>query len=122
MDHSDKKEELQEPSTNPSNPKGWSKEWSSNTPITSRPLITFNKKYSNSRVPPPVAPAVAPMVAPIIPADNNKPELKRYYYPRTFSADKFEARIRFAGTQMEGPAANWFSAILKDKKNNAYDQ
>ncbi|KAK1252014.1 hypothetical protein MKX08_003201 [Trichoderma sp. CBMAI-0020] len=24
-------------------------------------------------------------------------------------------------TRMEGPAADWFSVILKDKKNNAYD-
>ncbi|KAK1241334.1 hypothetical protein MKX08_001308, partial [Trichoderma sp. CBMAI-0020] len=45
--------------------------------LVTRLLITFNKKYSDSRVLPPVAPAVAPMVAPVIPVDNNKPELGR---------------------------------------------
>ncbi|KAK1253975.1 hypothetical protein MKX08_007970 [Trichoderma sp. CBMAI-0020] len=45
--------------------------------LATRPLITFNKKYSDSRVLPPVAPAIALIVAPVIPADNNKLELRR---------------------------------------------
>ncbi|KAK1246413.1 hypothetical protein MKX08_000215 [Trichoderma sp. CBMAI-0020] len=41
------------------------------------PLITFNKKYSDFRVLPPVAPTITPMVAPMVPVDNNKLELKK---------------------------------------------
>jgi hypothetical protein len=41
-----------------------------------------------------------------------------YYFPQTFSEDKVEKRIRYGGTRMEGAAADWFNAILKDKKKN----
>ncbi|KAK1246382.1 hypothetical protein MKX08_000184 [Trichoderma sp. CBMAI-0020] len=75
MDHSDEKKERQEPSTNPSNPV--------NRLIILERLVQgmFNGDTAKLR--------------------KFQYDLRtyfKYYYLRTFSADKFEARIRFAGT------------------------
>ncbi|KAK1252011.1 hypothetical protein MKX08_003198 [Trichoderma sp. CBMAI-0020] len=72
MDYSNKEEERQEPSTNPSNPQ------------------LQQAQQNPPGVPPPMAPAIAPIVAPVIPADNNKPELGRILkinQPNKFNGD-----------------------------------
>ncbi|PNP37334.1 hypothetical protein TGAMA5MH_10766 [Trichoderma gamsii] len=100
-------------------------------------------------VAPAVAPMVAPMVP--APADDTEPELGKtlkpeqpkrfdgdtaklrqflddlrtyfeYYFPRTFSENNWEKRIRYAGTRMEGAAADWFNAIIKDRRKDLADQ
>lgn len=100
-------------------------------------------------VAPAVAPIVAPMVP--APANDTEPELGKilkpeppakfdgdtgklrkfldelrtyfeYYFPRTFAEDKWDQRIRYAGTRMEGAAADWFNTIIKDRRNHLDDQ
>lgn len=100
-------------------------------------------------VAPAVAPMVAPMIP--APANDTEPEMGKtlkagqpnkfdgdtaklrqflddlleyfeYYFPKTFPENDWEKRIRYAGTRMEGAAADWFKTILKDKKNDPAEQ
>jgi Retrotransposon gag protein len=45
-----------------------------------------------------------------------------YYFPITFAPHKIVERVQYAGTRLEGAAAEWFDPILKDYRNNAEDK